>query len=224
MMRSKVFAKASVVACAMCACVPAAVPQGPTRASVERILIDSTLWGNDFPAVLANIRSWEQVGETAVVIFPDRVIGATPYEGVGLAQPRAEALADGMKEATPTTNPTFSRILETYHGVPPQFRVTVIPFPKDGSQRIAWTTPGLELLPPALTLKTVRDRLGPPEEVTRQVLQTEKDHRPTVLTGFSYAAGAAVFIESDLAPRPGYVERVVLNVAALAATLEEESK
>jgi len=221
MMRSKVLVGIAGAACALFACVSPAAPQGQAKASLERILTDGALWGKDFPAVLAYFRGWEQVGETAVAVFPDRVVGVTPYDAAKPAKPRAEDLADATKQAAPTPNPALRPMLERYQQTAPPFRVSVIPFPEDGSERLAWTAPGLELLPPGLSLETVQERLGPPDEVTRQVVQSEKDRRPIVLTGYSYAGGAVVFMESDVAPRPGSVDRVVLDVAAVVAALEE---
>ena len=43
-----------------------------------------------------------------------------------------------------------------------------------------------------------------------------KDERPAVLALWHYANGAVVVVESDMAPRPGQVSRVVLEVPAVA--------
>jgi hypothetical protein len=45
-----------------------------------------------------------------------------------------------------------------------------------------------------------------------------------VLTVYTYAGGSIAFAEADIAPRPGLVNRVRLDVPAVTAALAKESK
>jgi hypothetical protein len=65
----------------------------------------------------------------------------------------------------------------------------------------------------------LQERLGAPDTVTQRLIQTDRDNRPAVLTLRSYAGGGVVFIETDWAPRPGIVDRVVLDTRVLSAAL-----
>jgi hypothetical protein len=189
--------------------------------SLVKILTDRTLWGKDFPTVLAYLQSWEQTGERKVAVFPSQVVGTTLYKTREDAQQAAMKLTRAMEAPQPRPKPEFAALLRE---VPPQqpipLRLEVIPFfPDDGSVRVAWTGPSLQLFDPRLTLATVQSRLGPSERVTQEVVQTEKDERPVTLTQYHYAGGAVIFAESDLSLRPGSIDRVILDVPALAAAL-----
>ncbi len=202
--------------------VGAASGQTPTGASLTQILTIDELWGDDFQAVLAYLQSWELVGEQEVAVFGDRIVGATPYESLTAAASKSRDLSVEITKAAPIASQTLAPMLEPYRKQAPRFEVEVAISSHDGSQRVAWTAPTIQLLAPGLTMATVRERLGPPEEVTREVIESERDHRPVELTGLSYAGGAAIFVETNIAPRPGYVDHVVLDIPAVAAVLAEE--
>lgn len=62
-------------------------------------------------------------------------------------------------------------------------------------------------------------RFGPPESVTTMLIQNDTDRRPVVLTLSAYANGAILFAESDWAPVPGVVDRVLLDVRKITGAL-----
>ena len=78
--------------------------------------------------------------------------------------------------------------------------------------------PSYQFLPERLTTKQVEEVAGRPEKVATEVIQTEGERRPVTLTLRSYAGGAIVYAESDWAPTPGLVDRVILNVSTVTAT------
>jgi hypothetical protein len=70
----------------------------------------------------------------------------------------------------------------------------------------------------------VEAAFGKPETITTLVIQSKRDMRPAILTLNSYAGGAIIFAESDLAPRPGLVDRVILDVPVMASMLFTEAR
>lgn len=212
----------AMAVCLACACLSVNAQQG-SEPTPGRILADSTLWGEDFPAVLGFLPVWQEVGERRVVVFADRVLGATDYETAAAAESRAAALAEAMKrQPAAVRSRSLSELVEGYQAAAPSLQAEIIAFPEADSQRVGWRTPSLRLLADGLTMEAVRERLGPPEEVTQRVVQGEGERRPAVLRGLSYAGGAVVFIETDLVPRPGFVDRVMLDMPAVTAALAAE--
>jgi hypothetical protein len=194
--------------------------QQVARASLAKIFSDRTLWGRDFSAVLAFLESWSRIDEQKIYVFPDRVVGGKRHKTREDAQQAATKLIEAMKATRPRPRPEF---LELLRGVPAQapdqLRVEVITFlPDDESLHVAWTSRSMRFLGQNLSVATVRERLGPPEKTTLELIQNETERRPVVLTLHSYAGGAVVFAESDWAT-PGYVDRVILDVPAIRAAL-----
>lgn len=188
--------------------------------SLAKILSDRTLWGRDFPTVLAFLDSWSRINEQKIYIFPDRVVGGTRYKTREEAQQAAARLSEAMRATRPRPKPEF---LELLRGVPSQapdqLRVEAITFlPDDDYFHVAWTSQSLRFGAQNLSVATVRERLGPPEKTALELIQNETERRPVILTVHSYAGGAVVFAESDWAT-PGYVDRVILDVTAIRAAL-----
>jgi hypothetical protein len=186
-------------------------------AAVTKILTARGLFGKDFGAALASLPAWGRAKEASVAVFPDRVVGATPFKTAEAARPALAALGEALRQATPTAAAPFAALLKGVVGKPPPLKSDVIQSSDDASFRVALTGP--EFLRRGLTVKEVEAAIGPPEAVTTQLIQSERDRRPVILTLHSYAGGAIVFAESDLAPRPGVVDRVILNVAAVSAVV-----
>jgi hypothetical protein len=112
-----------------------------------------------------------------------------------------------------------------FRGIAPRpaalLKTEVIPsFQDDDSVRVISTRPDAQFLTPNLTVATVQERLGPPEKVEQQVIQGEGERRPVVLTLYRYADGAVTFAESDIAARPGMVDRVLLDASAVVNAIQ----
>jgi hypothetical protein len=199
----------------------------PSAEALSRVLSDPALWGKDFPAALMALSSWRRAGETTVAVFPDKMAGEKRYPKPDDAGRGAERLRQAT--AAPPPKPRsglpggLSQTLTAAREQLPRFRVEAPAFLEDDSFRVTWSAPSAQLLPPGLTVATVRERLGQPAEKRRVVLQTEGERRPVILTLNVYLGGAVVFAESDMAPRPGLVDRVLLDVPAMTAVLFEEA-
>jgi hypothetical protein len=196
-------------------------PATNQRMDVAQVLARAGIWGKDFPSVLAFLESWKRINEQKIYVFPDRVVGGTQYRKREEAQTVAARLTEAMKTTRSKPKPQFADLLK---GVPPQgpsqLRIEAVRFlPDDDFFHVAWSNPSLQFLKPNVSMATVISRLGPPEKTTQELIQNETERRPVVLTLHSYAGGAIVFAESDWAPVPGTVDRVILDVTALTAAL-----
>lgn len=187
---------------------------------LERILTDPTLWGSDAFAVFGSLDRWKEAGEVAIVIHPDRVASGSKADAPEPARRRLAQMTAAMQRPRPGLRPSFSAayaVAVTTRA--PGFRVEVVRFPEDGSFRVAWLRPDGEFLRRGVTIRSILDAYGKPEKITTEVVHGEGDRRPAVLTAYHYANGAVQFVESDLAPSPGVVDRVVLDVAAATALI-----
>jgi hypothetical protein len=185
-------------------------------ADIQKVLLDSSLWGRDFPAVLAVLRAFAAAGETTLYVFADRAAGGTPFRSSQAAQAQL-AKAREASAKPPDFQPPLAAMQKQAAqpaGGPLRIEAARI-IDGDGYHLVALRTGQPELLAPGLTIATVRSRLGPPEQVTKRTIHAEGESKPVVLTLHVYAGGAIAFAESNMA-EPGVVERVVLNVTAVS--------
>lgn len=197
----------------------AAAPVTPRR--LAALFSDPALWGRDLPAALAQLPAWRAAGETKVALFADRSVGATAFETAVAARPRLERLARQLTAARLSVRPEFASLLSGASAASAP-DLSVLPLvPDDERFRVnAAPSSGADaIIAPGLRVATMRRRLGPPEAVEQQLLDTGTERRPVVLTLYSYANGAVVFAESDFAASPGRVDRVYLDVPILAALI-----
>ncbi len=198
-------------------CLMTAGGSAQTRtADIQRILLDTTLWGRDFPAVLALLRPAGAAADPSLYVFADRAAGSTAFRTTSAAQ-AAVVKAREVMAKTPDFLPALAAIQKQAAqpaGGPPRLETAKIT-DADGYHLVFLRTPPLELLSPGLTIAAVRARLGPPEQVTKKTIHALGESKPVVLTLSNYAGGAIAFAESSMAD-PGVVERVVLNVNAVS--------
>jgi hypothetical protein len=191
---------------------------------VIAILADSTLWGRDFPSLLAYMRAWQDAGERIVLVFADTAMGGarrlTPTEAA-----RAVDVFRSALQRPPLAVRTLAlpRVTEAGRHSPP-FQPAVVTLFDDGSLRLGAVGQGLQLLARPLTVDHLRRRLGSPEAVRRELIQSDREGRPTVLTLYVYAGGAVIFAESDLAPRPGAIDRAFLDTDVITAAVFKEGQ
>lgn len=201
------------------ACVTKVI-QHPPPSPLVKILKDPTLWGKDYPAALAYLDSWNKIGKRIVAVFPNQLVGTTPYETREEADQKAKDLAQAMQRPQPRPNADFDELLDDARKTPPPFQTEGISvFPDDLSNRVAWTGPSIQFLAVQLTLDNVQERLGPPEKITRELVPSDIERRPVILTLYRYAGGAVVFAETDWAPRPGFVDRIIFDIPAVTAVV-----
>lgn len=198
-------------------------PERVDPEALAKILNDRELWGKDFPIVLAYLPIWKQVDEDEVAIFPNQVVSETRYKSRDEAGEKLTKMQQVALKRPPKPKPQFLKSVVAPTDEAPPFKIELnSKFKDDGLTRVAWIAPSLEFLPPDLTIAKVRKRLGKEEKITQQVIQTERDSRPVVLTLHHYASGAIIFVESDWNPKPGSVDRVRLDVAAVTIAVFEE--
>jgi hypothetical protein len=193
--------------------------------AIAKIFSEPGLWGKDYRAALASLPAWNRLGEKKVAVFAERVVGASPQKTREEAQTQAEKFTETVKALRPKPAPKFEALFKARGSELGQLKMEVIPsFSDDDLAHLATTGPALQFLPPRLALATVKERLGPPEKVSTEVIQGQGERRPVILTLYTYAGGAVVFAESDMVPKPGSVDRVILDVPAITAALFEEER
>ena len=194
-----------------------------TDTKIREILSDSTLWGDDFPALLANIRSWRRSGETRIEIFQNEAVGATPHTNIQRALSAAARLHFLMKES-PRFKTTFEAVLKTRaanvndslvplaHTSRDDISYRVVVVKKSSAAQTLYLTPGL-------TMTKVQERSGPPESVTTRLIDSGDERRPVILKLYNYAQGSIAFAESNLSPTRGTVERVILDTNRISRVI-----
>ena len=193
--------------------------------ALAKIFGEPGIWGKDYPAALASLPAWNRLGEKRVWVFANQMIGGLPHKTREEAQGEAERFTEAVKALRPKPAPKFEALLKERTEQLSAEKMEVIPFfQDDGTMRIGLTIGANQLLAPQLSMATVKERLGPPEKVFTEVVQSQGERRPVILTLHSYAGGAVAFVESDVAPRPGSVDRVALDVPAVTAALFEEQR
>ncbi|HEY7498319.1 MAG TPA: hypothetical protein VH740_07390 [Vicinamibacterales bacterium] len=216
---------AVVVACSSSSSPPAstnAVTQNPPqKRSATQILNDSALWGPDLPTLLANVEGLQRANQREVWVFPDRAVVTTPFKSETEARTVADTINKNLSDLR--ANPTpIARTMSARAPLKNIQAAVIQQFPDDRSVRVALES--VQLLPPDLTVATVRQRAGAPERTTRQLIEGPGESRPLILTLYSYAGGTITFAEADIAARPGFVNRVKLDVPAVTAALAKEAK
>jgi hypothetical protein len=197
------------------------MPAGAQPAPLlERMLTDPKLWGEDAFAVFASLDRWRMAGERAIEIYPDRVVSATKTETPDLARPRLSQLTAAMQRPRPALRAAFTAAYAAAVAArAPGFQAEIQRVVEDESFRVVWVRPGAQFLRRGVTIRSVIDAYGKPEKTTTEVIHGRGERRPAVLTLYHYANGAVIFVESDLAPTPGLVDRVVLDVPAATAVI-----
>jgi hypothetical protein len=187
--------------------------------SLQRILADEQLWGNDYPLILVRLRALRDSGERSAYIFADRAAGAIAARAQADAQARATRLTTLMARPSTLQAPFAQMQQRATAPAGATVRAEAVRLRDGDGYHVALTrAAGLQLLRPSLTIDAVRARLGPPEKVIEQAIQNEGERKPVILTLHQYAGGTIAFAESNMA-EPGVVERVVLDLNAVVGAV-----
>jgi hypothetical protein len=193
-------------------------PQAANSSQFEKLLTDRNIWGEDAFRVFASLDRWK--GEPSILLFTDRVVGGSKFETPEQAREKAAAMARTMNRPFSKLTPEFATSYkEALTRKAAALRVESVPFMEDDSYRLEWKREGAEFLKRQLTMRAVVAAYGAPEKTTTEVVHARGDRRPAVLTISEYAGGMLKFVQSDLSPDPGMVDRVVLDVPAAAARI-----
>src|SRR6266853_866846 len=186
--------------------------------AIAVLLTDRNIWGEDAFRVFASLDRWK--GEPSILVFTDRVVGGSKFETPEQAREKAAAMARTMGRPFSKLTPEFATSYkEALARKAAALQVESVPFMEDDSYRLQWKREGAEFLKRQLTMRAVVAAYGAPEKTTTEVVHTRGDRRPAVLTISEYAGGMLKFVQSDLSPDPGMVDRVVLDVPAAAARI-----
>jgi len=205
---------------------------------IVRILTNKVLWRDDFPSLLRRLKSLNASGETKISVLPNEAYGERKFTSLEVVGETGElhslmgelrSLMMGLPPLKPAVqaklNATWNQSIDT---------VTAVGQPSgdDGSVRVNLTSkkpsttnliPTPEFLAPELTLSTVKQQNGEPEKVTTQIVDSEGEHRPEIVTLYHYAGGAIVFAVSDMSPTPLIIDRVILDTAKVSQALFADS-
>ena len=195
--------------------------QGSTAA---KILTAQGLWGKDFASALAALDAWNRIGQRTVAIHSGQIVGGTAFKTFEEAQRASGALARALQDVPSAYSPAFKELLQSAPRPLAQFKTAVDQLVEDDTIRVVLHDPARALLAAALTIQQVEMLIGKPEKRTTLVIQSKRDMRPAILTLNIYAGGAIIFAESDLAPKPGLVDRVILDVPVIASMLFKEAR
>lgn len=185
--------------------------------ALEKILTDQRLWGDDAFAAFGSLDRWKNIGETSIVIYPDKVAGGTKAEKIEDIKRSSAQMATAMKRSQGKLRPEYNaRYRDALATKAPALKVNFLRFREDDSFRVVLQREGGVFLKKGVKVSSVVETYGKPEKTTTEVVHSQGDRRPAVLTLHHYANGAVKFVESDLAPVPGLVDRVVVDVAAVS--------
>lgn len=201
------------------------LPASPAKASqLGKILTDRQLWGDDAFAVFASVDRWKNVGETSIIIYPDKVAAGAKSESTDDVKKNVTRMVAAMKLPRPQLRAEYAaRYQEAIATKVPTLKVEFARFLEDDSFRVVWQREGGEFLKKDLKIRTIFDIYGKPEKTTTEVVHSRGDRRPAILTLHHYANDTVKFVESDLTPTHGLVDRVILDVAAVAVQIFEGS-
>lgn len=188
---------------------------GDEPSMLGKILTDEKLWGQDAFAAFGSLESWKQLGVSSVLVFPDRIVSGTPSATPEEAGESVARMVEAMGRARLALQPSFAgKYAAAIRIRVPKLRTEFSRFLEDDSYRIVWKAPEAEFLKKDMKMQSVIDAYGDPEKTSTEIVHSQGERRPAILTHYHYAAGAVQFVESDLAPIPGFVDRVVVDVAA----------
>jgi hypothetical protein len=188
----------------------AQAPEDEAVAQIRTSLSQRSLWGRDYPLLIASIAGWVRIGERKITVAPDVVFGDTPYRTREEAETYAKLLAAALVERPATLSSTFASIAEEGRGALTG-RVGVRPFNNGDSYRVTVGF-GLNFLP-ILRIAEVQRILGREQAIRREVDDRGGERRPLVFTAYVYAGGAELFQTSNYAPSADQVVRAVFDTS-----------
>lgn len=188
---------------------------------LARFLVDENIWGKDTPAVFAWLDSWRQINMPQIILYPDKVMAGISSTSEKQADHKVAQLDSAAKAPQPRLKPFYAKAFTGRIPAAPPVESTFTTNPEDDSLRVTWSKKSLRFLREGLTLSGIFRTYGKPERTTSKLVQNKRDTRPILLTFYHYANGAIQFVESDPAPDPDLVSRIVLDVNTVAAELFE---
>ena len=183
-----------------------------------KFLSDQNIWGPDAPQVFAYLDRWKSEGESTIQIFSDRVVGGNKFETTAQGKEHADRMSQGMKRpAARLSSELAASFKAALARKAPALQVESALYLEDDSYRLIAKQANAEYLKKGLTMSAVSAAYGKPEKTSTEVVQARGDRRPAILTISEYEGGKIKFVQSDLSADPATVDRVILDVSAVAA-------
>ena len=181
-------------------------PASAQMQSAARIVSNPAIAGRGLLSIFSYFQLWQDVGESEIMLQSDVAKGMRVFSNPNEAQ-TAFSLSGSVSEgALPAwMNPL---IINAYPAIGYQLAIRTVSGP---------------LLREGLTIQSVVNELGVPEQVRdRLVTSDDRDVKPIILREFSYAGGAVTFGVLSDAPDQNTIDVAFLNVPAVAAALFRE--
>jgi hypothetical protein len=204
------------------------VAQVASHVTLEQILSNQSVWGKDFPTALADVTAWRAVGEHKVVILENSVQEIAPKVNWGEAeiQSREDKFESVMRSTWKDTHEDLRALtkcdrpgtrLECIEDA--QIRTQSVQAVRRGNAiQFATSSKHLEFLSPEATAEIVKKEFGQPERVTTEVIRSDYERRPLILTKYEYVSGKVAFVTSNMSPNRR-IERVYLDADAVSTSI-----
>ena len=215
-----------VVAFLTAACGPSRKTEqtSPNQKTVLQIISDPVIWGKSFPFALAQAEALAREGQKELEVYPAALVSSERYDPgqQGLQQ----KIASFNRALSQTDQSAFyQKVNKAFPFTKPQSRTDSFHIIEADSVAAAIKISGPDnFFSPTVTIKTVIERLGPPERTYSRTIHARGEQRPQVLKLYSYARGTIVFAEEELTNTPGVVNRVLLDLTQLVNALNTEIK
>ncbi len=180
--------------------------------AIRNILANKSIWGKDFATALRAIPYMEDTGEQNVLIFPDKIVGATAYVKTNVPA------VSGARLAAMEVNADITKGEKKLGGRNKMGTAQPLSFPEDNSERVALINTRNQYLVPETTITTIKQQLGAPQNITKHSVGSSREDRPEVLIYYHYAEDAVIFVTSNI-KNYGYVNRVILNAPVVKNAL-----
>lgn len=186
----------------------------PQASVLVRLLADRQVLSADAVAAIRAASLWRAAGQSAVVVYEDRVVAGTPLadQAAGdksVADMQARMTPQGAAQRAPAGTSTEDAVRLG------DMRAALSRMPDDGSTRLTLQREAAVFLVPGVKLSTIEERYGKPQKITTELVEAQGERRPTVLTIYEYDDGAVRFAASDMSPTPGTVDRVFIDLGAV---------
>ncbi len=184
-----------------------AQPADKATPVLAQVINDRELFGDDGIAAIRAAAAWRGAVKRFVVVeaaqvVADQPLGEAEAAAVSGLQQRTTQSAAGKPAANAST-----------------LRAVVAFMPEDGTRRLALRRENPTFLKTGIKLAVIEERYGKPQRVFTEVVQSQGERRPAILTVYEYDDGAVRFASSDFSRFPGSVDRVFLDLAALERVL-----
>jgi hypothetical protein len=193
-------------------------PTQPQQSELLRIITNPVIWRKDFRSVLTLLNDMKKIGEANVVVYADQAEGTRKFSATsGEALKEASELQLLIKENRSRLKPEIlARLSAIWNLETPSLGPKAQPVRGEWESRAAVVLTEraqapAELLSVEVTPAVLRQQIGEPESITKQVIDRGDERRPIILTLYHYAGDSIVFAVPEMSRTPGMVDRAFLD-------------